>query len=237
MLRRAAIAACLLALLTTGAPVRAQESLAGMGTAMGAMGTMGAGQMGGAKQIGRAQELSGSPPKPVSAVVPAATQPSAATPQQPAAAPSVVPAPAAAAAPPPQQVDIHTPFQQSFFFTAQDILTIKQALEKQVVQQAQSNGPQQAIPPIRRINLAGVIYKNPDDWIIWLNCQKVTPRSPLKEIVDIKVEKESVLLHWFDIGANKVLVIPRLHPHQTYDIVTGVLLPMTECNPTPAPGL
>jgi hypothetical protein len=149
----------------------------------------------------------------------------AAAPAQGVGAKTVAPAPAEAA------VDIHTPFKQSFFFTAEDIIAIHKAIEQQnapagAIGQA-GGGPAAppVIPPVRRIALAGVIYKAADDWLIWINGQKVTPNVSMKEIVDIKVESDSrVHLKWFDIGLNGVIDIT-MRPNETYDIVTGVLLP------------
>lgn len=80
------------------------------------------------------------------------------------------------------------------------------------------------IPMRRTISVAGVVFRDKDDWIVWLNGRKVTPKNLLPEIVDIRVEKEKVHLKWFDRGINGVISIS-LRPHQTYDIVTGVLLP------------
>jgi len=70
-----------------------------------------------------------------------------------------------------------------------------------------------------------VVYKAADDWLIWINGQKVTPTVSMKEIVDIQVESDSTVhLKWFDIGLNGVIGIT-MKPNETYDIVTGVLLP------------
>lgn len=80
------------------------------------------------------------------------------------------------------------------------------------------------IPLIRRISLAGVVFRSSDDWVLWLNGYKVTPFALLPEIVEIKVNNDSVHLKWFDIGMNNIISIS-LRPHQTYDIVTGILLP------------
>lgn len=80
------------------------------------------------------------------------------------------------------------------------------------------------IPMVRQITLQGVAYKNPKQWVVWINGQKVEPGFMLKEIVDIQVERDAVHLKWFDIGLNGVLNIT-LHPHETYDIVSGILLP------------
>ncbi len=79
------------------------------------------------------------------------------------------------------------------------------------------------IPTKRVISLSGVLYRKPGDWIVWLNGHKLVPGKKLPEIVDIKVERDRVHLKWFDIGMAKIIAIT-LRPHQTYDIVSGVML-------------
>lgn len=84
-------------------------------------------------------------------------------------------------------------------------------------------------PPIatkRIISVSGMIYRSPNDWIVWLNGHKLVPGARLPELVDIKVERERVHLKWFDIGMGKILTIT-LRPRQTYDITSGVLLNTT----------
>lgn len=80
------------------------------------------------------------------------------------------------------------------------------------------------IPLNRQINLQGVFYRSPTDWIVWLNGRKVTPKDRPRELVGIKVERDRVHIKWFDIGMGKVISLT-LRPRQTYDIVSGVLLP------------
>lgn len=80
------------------------------------------------------------------------------------------------------------------------------------------------IPLNRQINLSGVFYRSPTDWVVWLNGRKVTPNDRPRELVGIKVERDRVHIKWFDIGMGKVISLT-LRPRQTYDIVSGVLLP------------
>ncbi|MEZ0226415.1 MAG: hypothetical protein ACAH83_17800 [Alphaproteobacteria bacterium] len=161
------------------------------------------------------------------AAAPSTAAPAAAGTAAPATA-AGSPAPAAPAPSPAEvAVDIHLPFKQSFFFTSEDIISIKKAMEQQKVAPSSATGQASAapvIPPIRRIALSGVVYKAADDWLIWINGQKVTPTVSMKEIVDIQVEREKVHLKWFDIGANYIIDIT-MRPNETYDITTGVLLP------------
>jgi len=126
-------------------------------------------------------------------------------------------------APEAPKVAIDEPFAQSLFLTPEDLVAIERALKGVVSAGSGSSGTQE-IPQVRKIVLSGVSYKSPNDWVVWINGQKIVPGLMLKEIVDIKVERDLVHLKWFDIGLNGVLNIT-LRPHDTYDIVTGVLLP------------
>lgn len=129
-----------------------------------------------------------------------------------------------------QEGDVALPSEGSLLFSPIEIAAIQRALAGKVSgtealhAKASAEAGGSIIPLRRSISLSGVIWRGKDSWTIWLNGQKVTPEKLLPEIVDIKVEKEKVTLKWFDIGINGVILIS-LHPHQTYDIVTGVLLP------------
>ena len=130
--------------------------------------------------------------------------------------------------PPPEAAigGLDDPFRQSFFFSPVDLIGIERAVKGSYA----ANGPGgpgsqgEKIPMVRKITLSGVAFKNPKQWVVWINGQKISPGYLLKEIVDIQVEQDAVHLKWFDIGLNGVLNIT-LHPHETYDIVAGVLLP------------
>lgn len=54
------------------------------------------------------------------------------------------------------------------------------------------------------ITIKDLVYHNPEDWIVWINGQKVTPRVSMKEIVAIHVRPDKVHLKWFDICSNYV---------------------------------
>jgi hypothetical protein len=240
----------LVALLAAPAGARAQD-LGSTAMAVGAAGEMEANPMrGGQQQIQRAGNIAqqngqsnapkatGGAPAAAAATVNAvnaaapAAAPAAAAAGKPGAEASASAAAAKEPAPTPSDpaVDVHAPFRQSFFFTAKDMLDIQKALERQVAvggnggSLGNPNAAAAPIPAVRRIALSGVIYKAADDWLIWINGQKVTPKVLLKEIVDIKVERDAVHLKWYDIGADKVLNIT-MSPNETYDIMTGVLLP------------
>ena len=136
------------------------------------------------------------------------------------------PSPDAAVEQPARAVaDTAAPFKDSLLFSPLEIAAIQRAMEGKVTGSATlQSGPVQNIPLKREIALAGVAYRSSGDWIVWINGEKVTPKKLLPEIVDIQVSKDRVHLKWFDIGINNVISLS-LRPHQTYDIVTGVLLP------------
>ncbi len=127
------------------------------------------------------------------------------------------PAPAAVA-----KAGLTEPLKESLLFSDGEIVSIRNALMQKGGGIPNAEGV--VIPQRRVISLAGVFFRTPSDWIVWLNGKKMTPGDVLPEVVDIQVEKDTVALKWFDIGMNDVISIS-LRPHQTYDIVTGVLLP------------
>lgn len=118
------------------------------------------------------------------------------------------------------------PFMRSFLFTPAEVTLAEQALKGTVTGTGMLNAGKtvQDIPLKRVIKVGGIIWKSGGNWTAWINGRKVTPKALLPEIVDIKVEENAVHLKWFDIGINDIIAIT-LRPHQTYDIVTGVLLP------------
>jgi hypothetical protein len=137
------------------------------------------------------------------------------------ASPAWAQQPAPVAAPVPE-----APFTRSFLFTPLETSVVERALAgtvagTSVVEASKSTA---AIPAKRVIALSGLVFRDADDWTAWINGKKVTPKTLLPEIMDIRAEKGRVHLKWFDIGINGVIAIT-LRPHQTYDIVTGVLLP------------
>lgn len=145
-----------------------------------------------------------------------------------AAAAPVPVAPASSAPPPENKDDVKNPFVRSLFFTAQELAEIQKARKGILSVDAGRIGAAtgQVIPQVRTITLTGVLYKSEDDWLIWLNGQKLNPKNLLSEIVDIDVSPDSsVRMKWFDIGLNGIIDIT-MRPHQKYDIVTGLLLPV-----------
>ncbi|TNE32042.1 MAG: hypothetical protein EP349_02555 [Alphaproteobacteria bacterium] len=113
------------------------------------------------------------------------------------------------------------PYSKSLFFKDEEISAIQRALLGiSATGDTQSNKPKKP----RILTLSGVLYKSPDDWVVWLNGNRVTPKNQLPEIINIQVEPTKIHLKWFDYGFNDVIFIT-LRPNQFYDIETGLLLP------------
>lgn len=156
----------------------------------------------------------------------AATPPAAPKAASNAANSKVAGAKTSASAPAPQgKLVLNTlPFEESLLFNPLEIRSILTAGSGGRHGNIPNTGEVTNISLHRTITLAGVLYRKPGDWVVWLNGSKVTPSQWLPEIIDISVQNDQVMLQWFDIGMAKIISIT-LRPRQTYDIVTGLLLP------------
>lgn len=76
----------------------------------------------------------------------------------------------------------------------------------------------------REIGLQGIVYNNVDEWTIWLNDQRVTPRAIPPEVIDLRVTEKYIDLKWFDASTNAIYPI-RLRPHQRFNLDAKLFLP------------
>lgn len=79
-------------------------------------------------------------------------------------------------------------------------------------------------PEERDISLGGIVYVTAEDWTIWLNGKRVTPKALPKEAIDLKVYDGYIEMKWFDEYTNQIFPI-RLRPHQRFNIDTRIFLP------------
>jgi hypothetical protein len=86
---------------------------------------------------------------------------------------------------------------------------------------AQSSAP---APGIREISLGGIVYVKADDWTIWLNGVRVTPKAIPKEVLDIHVHPYSVDLKWYDAYTNVIYPV-RMRTHQRFNLDSRIFLP------------
>lgn len=79
-------------------------------------------------------------------------------------------------------------------------------------------------PEERDISLGGIAFVDANDWTIWLNGQRITPKALPEEAMDIKVFDEYIEIKWFDKYTNQIFPI-RLRAHQRFNIDTRIFLP------------
>ncbi len=79
-------------------------------------------------------------------------------------------------------------------------------------------------PAIRDITLGGIVYKGENDWTIWLNGERVTPRAVPEEVLDLRVFKDYIEVKWIDETTNQVFPI-RLRTHQRFNLDMRIFLP------------
>lgn len=79
-------------------------------------------------------------------------------------------------------------------------------------------------PGIREIALAGIVYRAPKEWTIWLNEQRVTPDAIPSEVLDLRVFKDFIELKWYDAYTNQIFPI-RIRPHQRFNLDNRLFLP------------
>lgn len=87
-----------------------------------------------------------------------------------------------------------------------------------------SENPEERERGIRELSVGGILYKTADDWIVWMNGQRVTPEAIPSQVIDIKVNKEYVELKWLDSYNNLIFPI-RIRPHQRFNLDTRIFLP------------
>lgn len=117
----------------------------------------------------------------------------------------------------------YLPFNQSLFFSEDDITRIRVTLagmDSDLV----TDGGEGDKPENRMLRLSGITYSGPDQWMIWLNGLRITPHNMPPQMVDISVARTYIDLKWFDNTLKKIIMI-RLRPNQVYDINTGIMLP------------
>lgn len=72
---------------------------------------------------------------------------------------------------------------------------------------------------IREIVLNGIVYNGPDQWIVWINNERVTPDDKFEQIVDMRVREAFVELRWYDGFSEKIFPI-RLRSGQRFNLDT-----------------
>ncbi len=79
-------------------------------------------------------------------------------------------------------------------------------------------------PGVREISLGGIVFVKDDEWTVWLNGRRITPKAIPEEVLDISVSREYIELKWMDSYTNTVFPV-RLRPHQRFNLDTRIFLP------------
>lgn len=120
--------------------------------------------------------------------------------------------------------------RQSLFFTSQELSDIMRANRGFLAPKPVKPGKEKKDMTIDRgrrvITLSGIIYNGKNDWTIWLNGQRVTPKNIPPQVKALSVSAESVTLKWDDTAMVR-LVNLTLRPHQQYNLDTNVITPGT----------
>lgn len=141
----------------------------------------------------------------------------------------------------PQEIGVEPSEIESLFFVFQEYAAILMAkrtaaqgedvrgVTQDDIERALRNGgeqPDRPKPPPeeREIALSGIVYEGEDDWVIWLNNQRVEPNAIPKEIIGLVVHKEYIEMKWLDDYTMQIYPI-RLRPHQRFNLDTRMFLP------------
>ncbi len=118
----------------------------------------------------------------------------------------------------------------SLFFTANEhaqIIKSKNArgfVRAPTSTELDNGAPTNVLPGERNINLGGIVYKAKDDWIIWLNSRRITPKALPKEALELRVFRDYIEIRWYDEYTNKIYPL-RMRSHQRFNLDARIFLP------------
>lgn len=120
---------------------------------------------------------------------------------------------------------VFTLWQHSLLQDAKKLFVTRRPTESEIAAAADGSAVEEARPRgIREISLSGILYKGKDNWVVWLNGQRLDPNAIPKEVMDIQVHKDYISLKWFDSYTNLIYPI-RLRPHQRFNLDSRIFLP------------
>lgn len=116
----------------------------------------------------------------------------------------------------------------SLFFTPNQLASIMRAKEGFLAPREafdpnnQSDNPNSLASHV--VSLAGIVYISKNNWVIWLNGERVTRKNMPQRLVGLTVKPDRVHLRWMDI-ANQRIVNITLEPHQQYLLDSDTIVP------------
>lgn len=118
----------------------------------------------------------------------------------------------------------------SLFFTPNQLAAIMRANRGFIAPKEAYDPNNQTNRPVdpgpRIIALSGIVYNGPNDWTIWLNNERVTPKQFPERVIGLTVEKDRIHVRWMDIANQRVVNIT-LHSNQQYLLDSDQIIPGT----------
>jgi len=126
----------------------------------------------------------------------------------------------------PQEIGtlVFTLWQHALLQDAKRLFTTRRPTDADMAAAADGSAAQAKPRGVRELGLNGILYKNKDNWIVWLNGKRMAPGAIPKEIIDIKVTKDYIDLKWFDAYTNLIYPV-RIRPHQRFNLDSRIFLP------------
>jgi hypothetical protein len=117
---------------------------------------------------------------------------------------------------------------ESIFFTPNQLAAIMRAQQGFLVPREAFDPNNQGSDPTtggsRVVSLAGIIYVNSKDWVIWLNGERVTRKNMPQRLIGLTVRPTLAHLRWLDVPNQRIVNIT-LRPHQQYLLDSDTIIP------------
>jgi hypothetical protein len=117
---------------------------------------------------------------------------------------------------------------ESIFFTPNQLASIMRAQQGFLVPREAFDPNNQGAEPTtggsRVVSLAGIIYVNSKDWVIWLNGERVTRKNMPQRLIGLTVRPTLAHLRWLDVPNQRIVNIT-LRPHQQYLLDSDTIIP------------
>ncbi len=118
---------------------------------------------------------------------------------------------------------------QSLFFTPNQLASIMRGKQGYLAPRDafdpgnQGANPNAPVPQV--ISLSGIVYIDKNDWVIWLNGERVTRKNMPQRLVGLSVKPDRVHIRWMDVSHQRIINIT-LEPHQQYLLDSDTIIPI-----------
>lgn len=116
-----------------------------------------------------------------------------------------------------------TNIEQNIIASARKLFVTRMPSEEEFINEQNSDQDNVQQSP-REVVLNGLLYLSNNDWVVWINSVKITPKNLPPEIIDIRVSKDFIRLKWLDVQTNQIFPI-KLKAKQKFNLDTRIFLP------------